>query len=104
MFNHDISRYVQGNKWQDALGLCRNADDNILWVCLAVLATQAGADHLDIAEEAFAVINHYDKVLYLQHLKVNKSNRIAPYYLSTQKQTEFLVHSSQPVSVIDHLL
>lgn len=65
-----ILRYVQENRWQDALNLCRGADDNILWVCLAVLATQSGADHFDIAEEAFAVINHYDKVLYLQHLKV----------------------------------
>lgn len=41
----------------------------MLWVCLAVLSVHSGADHLDIAEEAFAAINHYDKVLYLQHLK-----------------------------------
>lgn len=72
-----ILRYVQENRWQDALNLCRGADDNIVWVCLAVLATQSGADHFDVAEEAFAVINQYDKVLYLQHLKVRKSMVIA---------------------------
>lgn len=61
--------YIQNNKWSDALNLCRTIDETTLWACLAVMATQSASDALDIAEEAYAAINQYDKVLYIQHLK-----------------------------------
>lgn len=67
-----FSRHIQENKWDEALRLCRLTNDRILWTGLAVLATQSNnSDLLDIAEEAFAAINHYDKVYYIQHIKVN---------------------------------
>lgn len=72
MFFHKILffRYVQDNKWTDALNLCRTTNDVALWACLAILATQLNGDSLDIAEESYAAINQYDKVFYIQHLKV----------------------------------
>lgn len=64
-------RYVQDNQWTDALSLCRTTNDLTLWACLAVLSTQSGnVDVIDIAEEAYANINHYDKVFYVQYIKV----------------------------------
>lgn len=66
-----LLRYVQDNKWNDALNLCRTTDDGMLWGCLAVLSTQSGSDSLNVAEEAFAAIGHHEKVFYIQHLKVN---------------------------------
>lgn len=69
-----IYRHVRDNKWDEALNLCRTVDDSMLWGCLGVLATQAGADALDVAEEAYAMINHYDKVLYIQHIKVHRNS------------------------------
>lgn len=70
-----IFRYINKNQWLDGLYLCRGADDAALWVCLAVLAMQSGTDHLDTLEEAFAFINQYDKVYYLQQMKVKERNK-----------------------------
>ncbi|RZC39328.1 intraflagellar transport protein 80 -like [Asbolus verrucosus] len=64
-----LHKYIQDSKWTDALNLCRSTNEQTLWACLAVLAIQSSADVIDIAEEAFANINHYDKVFYIQHIK-----------------------------------
>lgn len=64
-----LLRYIQENKWNDALNLCRSMSNSTLWACLAVHATQINNDTIDIAEEAFAHVNHYDKVFFIQHLK-----------------------------------
>lgn len=64
------SRHVQNNKWSEALNLCRSSNDQCLWACLAVLATQSNDDVYDIAEECYANIGHYDKVFYIQNVKV----------------------------------
>lgn len=61
---------MEENKWSDALNLCRTINNETSWACLAVFATQANSDTLDIAEEAYANINHHEKVFYLQHIKV----------------------------------
>lgn len=58
------------NKWKDALNLCRTTGESSLWCCLAVFATQSGVEMLDVAEEAFAAINCFDKVFYIKHIKV----------------------------------
>lgn len=63
-------RCVEENKWTDALNLCRTVNDETVWACLAVLATQSNTETLDIAEESYGNINHYEKVLYLQYTKV----------------------------------
>lgn len=61
---------MEENKWTDAINLCRTVNDETVWACLAVLATQLNSETLDIAEEAYANINHHEKVLYLQYIKV----------------------------------
>ncbi|KAL3274989.1 hypothetical protein HHI36_019763 [Cryptolaemus montrouzieri] len=68
-FSSVLLRYIQENKWEDGLNLCRSMNNTTLWACLAVLSTQNDNDTIDIAEEAFAQINHYDKVYYIQHIK-----------------------------------
>lgn len=67
-------RYINENKWTDALNLCRSTKEKALWACLAVLSIQSNADTIDTAEEAFANINHYDKVFYIQHIKASINN------------------------------
>ncbi|XP_028134909.1 intraflagellar transport protein 80 homolog isoform X1 [Diabrotica virgifera virgifera] len=57
------------NRWTDALNLCRSTNNETTWACLAILAVQSSSNTIDIAEEAFANINHYDKVYFLQHIK-----------------------------------
>lgn len=68
-FPSTLHKYMNENKWTDALNLCRSLNDVTSWACLAVLSTQSKYEFLDIAEEAFANINHHDKVLYIQFLK-----------------------------------
>lgn len=71
LVSHNIFRFVQENKWKYARCLCRTIEDTTLWGCFAVLATQSNnSDVLDLAEEAFAEIEQYDKVFYIQEIKV----------------------------------
>ncbi|CAH1117583.1 unnamed protein product [Phaedon cochleariae] len=64
-----IHKYAQDNQWTEALNLCRTTNNETVWACLAVLAIQSNSDTIDIAEEAFANINHHEKVFFLQHIK-----------------------------------
>ncbi|XP_066143483.1 intraflagellar transport protein 80 homolog [Euwallacea fornicatus] len=64
-----IHKKILDNKWTEALDLCRTANTEMAWACLAVMATQSTSETIDIAEEAFANINHYDKVYYIQYIK-----------------------------------
>ncbi|KAF6215468.1 hypothetical protein GE061_010222 [Apolygus lucorum] len=59
--------YSMSGSWKDALRLCRMVKDEALWACLAVMATQG--KEIDTAESAYAAINQFDKVLYLQHIR-----------------------------------
>ncbi|XP_043275719.1 intraflagellar transport protein 80 homolog [Venturia canescens] len=72
-----LHKHVMSNKWQDALSLCRIAQNEILWTCMAVLATDG--KELDAAEEAYAAIERYDKVDYIQYIKKipNKTEKLA---------------------------
>ncbi|CAD6241149.1 GSCOCG00009172001-RA-CDS [Cotesia congregata] len=65
------------NKWQDALSLCRITQNDILWTCMAVMATEN--KQLSAAEEAYAAIERYDKVDYIQYIdKIsNKTEKLA---------------------------
>ena len=69
-FFTSLHKHVINNKWQEALSLCRIAQNEILWTCMAVLATDC--KELSVAEEAYAAIDRYDKVDYIQYIKVNK--------------------------------
>uniref|UniRef100_T1HYQ8 WD_REPEATS_REGION domain-containing protein n=1 Tax=Rhodnius prolixus TaxID=13249 RepID=T1HYQ8_RHOPR len=62
-----LHEFSASSSWKEALRLCRMVKDDTLWACLAVMATQA--KDLETSEAAFAAINQYDKVLYLQHIK-----------------------------------
>ncbi|ENN80884.1 hypothetical protein HUJ04_005931 [Dendroctonus ponderosae] len=64
-----IHKKVYDSKWTHALELCRSIDSGMAWACLGVLAAQFNSLSLEIAEEAFANINHYEKVFYLQYIK-----------------------------------
>ncbi|XP_044766624.1 intraflagellar transport protein 80 homolog [Coccinella septempunctata] len=66
-----LLKYIQENKWQEALNLCRSMNNTTLWACLAVLSTQSSQSNetINIAEEAYANINHYEKVYYIKYMK-----------------------------------
>lgn len=66
-----LLKYIQENKWTEALNLCRSMNNTTLWACLAVLSTQCNQtnDSISIAEEAFANINHYEKVYYIKYIR-----------------------------------
>lgn len=66
-----LLKHLQENKWTEALNLCRSMNNTTLWACLAVLSTQTYQtnDTINIAEEAFANINHYEKVYYIKYIK-----------------------------------
>ncbi|XP_012262749.2 intraflagellar transport protein 80 homolog [Athalia rosae] len=78
-----LHQHVMNNKWKDALSLCRIAQNEILWTCVAVLATEA--KELDVAEESYAAICRFDKVAYIQRVKQlsNKVERLAAMALLT---------------------
>ncbi|KAL1513318.1 hypothetical protein ABEB36_002740 [Hypothenemus hampei] len=64
-----IYKKIHDNKWTDALDLCRSVNSDMTWACLAVLASQSNIETIDIAEEAFANIENYEKVYYIQYIK-----------------------------------
>ncbi|KAA0193464.1 Intraflagellar transport protein 80 [Fasciolopsis buskii] len=66
-FPDKIHQLILLNKWNEALSLCRNVKDKLLWACLAGFATYA--KDLDIAEIAFSEIEEVDKVEYLRYIK-----------------------------------
>lgn len=68
-------RYISENKWTHALDLCRTVNNESAWACLAVMATQSNSETLDIAVEAYGNISHYEKLLYLQYIKVGKCSK-----------------------------
>ncbi|CAG5078654.1 Similar to Ift80: Intraflagellar transport protein 80 homolog (Rattus norvegicus) [Cotesia congregata] len=72
-----LHHHVMNNKWQDALSLCRITQNDILWTCMAVMATEN--KQLSAAEEAYAAIERYDKVDYIQYIdKIsNKTEKLA---------------------------
>ncbi|EFA04099.2 intraflagellar transport protein 80 homolog [Tribolium castaneum] len=100
-----LHRCIQDNKWSDALNLCRSTNDETLWACLAVLTTQSSADVIDIAEEAFANINHFDKVFYIQYAKslTNKIQQKAAIALlggAQQEAEAILLHNGMVFQAI----
>nr|XP_022919132.1 intraflagellar transport protein 80 homolog [Onthophagus taurus] len=101
-----LHRYIQDGKWTDALNICRTTEDVALWTCLAVLATQSqSADTLDVAEEAYAAINQFDKVFYIQHLKEmpTKAQQLAGAALlggSLQTAESILIHNGMVYQAI----
>ncbi|GAA50697.1 intraflagellar transport protein 80 homolog [Clonorchis sinensis] len=62
-----LHQLIATNKWNEALSLCRNVKDKMLWACLAGFATCA--KDLDMAEIAFAEIEEVDKVEYIRYIK-----------------------------------
>lgn len=63
-----LHQHVLNKRLKEALSLCRIAQNEILWTCMAVIATDN--KELDAAEEAYAAIGRYDKVDYIRFIKV----------------------------------
>ncbi|RVE48513.1 hypothetical protein evm_006824 [Chilo suppressalis] len=75
VFPEKLLKHVAANMWQLALQLCRTVEDETLWACLAVLSWQQR--QLEVAEEAFALINQYHQVCYIQHLRNNIPEKLS---------------------------
>ncbi|XP_011140826.1 intraflagellar transport protein 80 homolog isoform X1 [Harpegnathos saltator] len=63
----NLHQHVLNKRLKEALSLCRIAQNEILWTCMAVIATDN--KELDAAEEAYAAIGRYDKVDYIRYIK-----------------------------------
>ncbi|XP_057652979.1 intraflagellar transport protein 80 homolog [Diorhabda carinulata] len=100
-----LHKCVLDNRWTDALNLCRTTNDETTWACLAVLAVQSNSNTIDIAEEAFACINHYDKVLFLQYIKdlpsrVEQKSQMALLGGKQQEAESTLLHNGMVFQAI----
>ncbi|XP_066597521.1 intraflagellar transport protein 80 homolog [Prorops nasuta] len=62
-----LQHHILNEKWKEAISLCRIAQNEILWTCMAVLATDC--KEMNTAEEAYAAIGRYDKVDYIRYIK-----------------------------------
>ncbi|CAK9809405.1 Intraflagellar transport protein 80 homolog [Anthophora plagiata] len=72
-----LHQHILNKRWKEAVSLCRIAQNEILWTCMAVMATDN--KELNAAEEAYAAISRYDKVDYIQYIKSlpNRTERLA---------------------------
>ncbi|XP_076675332.1 intraflagellar transport protein Oseg5 isoform X3 [Andrena cerasifolii] len=72
-----LHQHILNKRWKEALSLCRIAQNEILWTCMAVMATDN--KELSAAEEAYAAIWRFDKVDYIQYIKglPSKTERLA---------------------------
>lgn len=59
--------YVTSGKWQKALSLCRIVQNELLWTCLAIGASEK--NEISAAEEAYSAIERYEEVEYIQRLE-----------------------------------
>ncbi|XP_043253953.1 intraflagellar transport protein 80 homolog [Colletes gigas] len=72
-----LHQHILNKRWKEALSLCRIAQNEILWTCMAVMATDN--KEMNAAEEAYAAISRFDKVDYIQYIKglPSKTERLA---------------------------
>ncbi|XP_072760097.1 intraflagellar transport protein 80 homolog [Anoplolepis gracilipes] len=63
----NLYEHISNKRLKEALSICRIAQNEILWTCMAVMATDN--KELDAAEEAYAAIGRYDTVDYLRYIK-----------------------------------
>lgn len=66
-FFTNLHRHILQNRWSEGLSLCRIAQNEILWTCMAVMAIDS--KELTVAEEACAAIGRFDKVELIQYIK-----------------------------------
>ncbi|XP_067623004.1 intraflagellar transport protein 80 homolog isoform X2 [Eurosta solidaginis] len=62
-----LHRTLMDGQWQQALKICRLAQNGNLWATLAAIATRK--NQLQISEEAYSAALQIDKVSYLQYIK-----------------------------------
>ncbi|KAH0950370.1 hypothetical protein HN011_009106, partial [Eciton burchellii] len=62
-----LYEHISDKRLKEALFLCRIAQNEILWTCMAIMATDN--KELHAAEEAYAAISRYDKVDYIRYIK-----------------------------------
>lgn len=67
MYCEILHRTLMESQWQQALKICRMAQNAYLWATLAAVATRK--NQLQISEEAYSAALQIDKVSYLQYIK-----------------------------------
>ncbi|XP_065358749.1 intraflagellar transport protein 80 homolog [Calliphora vicina] len=67
MYCEILHRTLMESHWQQALKICRMAQNAYLWATLAAVATRK--NQLQISEEAYSAALQIDKVSYLQYIK-----------------------------------
>ena len=79
---------TEGQKWDRAVRLCRFANDEKLWGCLALLAIYH--KELNTAETAFAALGLQDKVAYMLYVKdiPTEEGRAAEFSLMRRRPDE----------------
>ena len=63
-----LHRLLANDHWYQALRVCRQCQNVIVWATLAAVASKR--NQLEICEEAYSAALQIDKVEYLQHIKV----------------------------------
>ncbi|KAL0124329.1 hypothetical protein PUN28_006277 [Cardiocondyla obscurior] len=66
-FFTNFHEHISNKRLKEALALCRIAQNEILWTCMAVIATDN--KELHAAEEAYAAICRFDKVDFIKYIK-----------------------------------
>ncbi|XP_030898538.1 intraflagellar transport protein 80 homolog isoform X3 [Melopsittacus undulatus] len=83
-----LHEYVSSSKWEDAVRLCRFAEDQTMWTCLAAMAF--ANKEMATAEIAYASIGEIDKVQYINSIKdlPSKESRMAHMLLFSGNSQE----------------
>ncbi|XP_029670092.1 intraflagellar transport protein 80 homolog [Formica exsecta] len=63
----NLYEHTSNKRLKEALSICRIAQNEILWTCMAVMATDN--KELHAAEEAYAAIGRFDIVDYIKYIK-----------------------------------
>jgi intraflagellar transport protein 80 len=66
--------YIQANKWEEALKLCRFVKENSLWAVLA--GASIYNRNLEVASAAYSALNEIDKVEYIEYIKLSPNKDI----------------------------
>ncbi|CAM9682340.1 unnamed protein product [Pylaiella littoralis] len=91
---------VRGQRWEEAVRLCRLVQSRELWACMACMALNGM--NLQLAEEALAAIQEVDKLEFVQHvLRVSsdegRNAEMALYRRCPDEAEAILLQASPPL-------
>ncbi|CAM9607280.1 unnamed protein product, partial [Choristocarpus tenellus] len=92
---------VQGQRWEEAVRLCRLVKNEQLWACMACMALTGS--NLSLAEEALAAIKEVDKLEYVQHIQKipseeGRNAELALYRRCPEEAEAILLQASPPLT------